>query len=137
MYKYYQPNKKDLKDECGDCSIRALSKCFEVSWVEAFKMTIEPVIKHQVLFNDTNATLLNNVYSELGLSYHSVKVVKGKPRPTVSQFAKSTKGDGKHYIAKVAHHFVAIYDGNYYDTWDSGNCCLYGHYSRNDEEARV
>ena len=26
MYKYYQPNKKDLKDKYGDCTIRALSK---------------------------------------------------------------------------------------------------------------
>lgn len=25
-WKYYQPNKKDLKDEYGDCVIRALCK---------------------------------------------------------------------------------------------------------------
>ena len=25
-YKYYQPNEKDLKDEYGDCVVRALTK---------------------------------------------------------------------------------------------------------------
>ena len=30
-YKYYQPNKKDIKDEYGDCVIRAFTKALDKS----------------------------------------------------------------------------------------------------------
>ena len=33
-YKYYQPNKKDLKDQYGDCVIRALTKVMDKEWLE-------------------------------------------------------------------------------------------------------
>ena len=32
VYQYYQPNKKDLKDEYGDCVIRALTKALDIKW---------------------------------------------------------------------------------------------------------
>lgn len=129
-YKYYQPNKLDLKDETGDCSIRALSKCFECTWQEAFLKTVPPVVKYQVLFNDTSAKHLNKVYEAIGLTYKGLSTKDGS-RMTVADFARSTRGDGKHYIAKVRHHFVAVYDGDYFDTWDSGTQKLYGYYTRN------
>ena len=129
-YKYYQPNKKDVKDKCGDCSIRALTKCFEITWAEAFKMMIAPVLKYQVLFDDTNSSLTRPLFEEIGLKYTGVTVKAGKRRPTVAEFAKSTKGDGRHYIAKVAHHTVAVYNGDYFDTWDSGKKPLYGYFTR-------
>ena len=36
MYKYYQPNKKDLKDNHGDCVIRALTMIMDKSWLGVF-----------------------------------------------------------------------------------------------------
>lgn len=48
-YVYYQPNDKDLKDNYGDCSIRALAKALDVSWLEAWD-TIMPLCReHQLL----------------------------------------------------------------------------------------
>lgn len=132
-YKYFQPNKLDIKDKRGDCAIRALAKTFDCTWGEAFTMCIEPVLKHQVLFNDSNAKELNKIFEEIGLFYTGTTPKKGKKRQTVAEFAKSTKGDGKHYIAKVPHHFVAVYDGVYYDTWDSGKQLLYGYYTKEDK----
>lgn len=35
-YKYYQPNKKDLKDKYGDCVIRALTKVTGKEWMQVF-----------------------------------------------------------------------------------------------------
>ena len=35
-YKYYQPNKKDLKDKYGDCVIRALTRVTEKEWTQIF-----------------------------------------------------------------------------------------------------
>ena len=46
-YVYYQPNKKDIKDKYGDCTIRALSKALNCSWVDAFKAEIPFCIEYQ------------------------------------------------------------------------------------------
>lgn len=35
-YKYYQPNKKDLKDKYDDCVVRALTKVLDKDWIEVF-----------------------------------------------------------------------------------------------------
>ena len=35
-YKYYQPNEKDLKDNYGDCVIRALTKVMSKTWTQVF-----------------------------------------------------------------------------------------------------
>ena len=35
-FKYYQPNKKDLKDNYGDCVIRALTAVTGKSWLDVF-----------------------------------------------------------------------------------------------------
>ena len=35
-YKYYQPNEKDLKDEYGDCVVRALTKVTGKTWRQVF-----------------------------------------------------------------------------------------------------
>ena len=37
------------------------------------------------------------------------------------------------YIVTVAHHVVAVVDGKYYDTWDSGEKSLYGYYEKRGE----
>lgn len=38
------------------------------------------------------------------------------------------------YILKVANHVVAVVDGIYYDTWDSGYKSLYGYYEKDKGE---
>ncbi|EDM88186.1 hypothetical protein RUMOBE_01092 [Blautia obeum ATCC 29174] len=30
----------------------------------------------------------------------------------------------------VANHCIAVVDGYYYDTWESGSCCLYGYWEK-------
>lgn len=50
-YRYYQPNKKDLKDKCGDCSIRAITKFFGMSWVEAFDSLVVYARETQQMLN--------------------------------------------------------------------------------------
>ena len=36
-YRYYQTNKKDLKDEYGDCVIRSLTKVTGKEWLQVFE----------------------------------------------------------------------------------------------------
>ena len=126
---YYQPNEKDLKDQYGDCTIRALSKALNCTWVEAFDLTIPICRREQVtnLFNAPSA-IERTFLAELGFIYHGVSNKKGSRRPTVDEFAKAHPTGT--YILNVANHEVACVDGNYYDTWDSGKKSLYGYYER-------
>lgn len=128
-YIYYQPNKKDLKDKYGDCTIRALSKALGVSWLEAFDLTIPFCRREQVpnIFNGDLA-LRKKIMAEIGFDYHGITNKKGSRRPTVDSFAKD-HSEGA-YILNLANHEVAVVDGKFYDTWDSGDCCVYGYFER-------
>lgn len=130
-YKYYQPNRKDLKDKYGDCTVRALSKALALSWLEAFELTI-PYCKAYQCTNifDMPRAKVNEVMEALGFEYTGVSNAKGSKRPTVASFARSHKVG--RYIVNTAGHEVAVVDGIYYDTWDSGFKSLYGYYYLKD-----
>lgn len=132
-YVYYQPNKKDLKDQVGDCQIRALCKTLNVSWVEAFDLTI-PICRELQTYTifDCDHTKTKEAMEHLGFTYTGISNKRGTTRPTVDSFAKDHKTGS--YIVKVAHHVVAVVDGKYYDTWDSGNKSMYGYYERKENK---
>ena len=126
-YVYFQPNKKDLKDKYGDCTIRALSKALNLTWLEAFDLTIPYCREYQCsnIFN-LPSNIEREILEKIGFKYTGVSNKKGTKRPTVSSFADDHKKGT--YILNVANHEVACVDGCYYDTWDSGRCSLYGYY---------
>lgn len=128
-YIYYQPNKKDIKDKYGDCTVRALSKALNLSWLEAFDIMI-PICREYQVPNIFSAPIKERkeMMKKLGFDYFPVSNKKGSKRPTVKEFAKEHKNGT--YIANVAGHEVAVVNGVYYDTWDSGNCCLYGYFRK-------
>lgn len=126
-FQYYQPNKLDLKDKVGDCQIRALSKALGLTWVETFDKVM-PICREQQVMDIFSCDLqkTKEAMARIGFEYVGISNKKGSKRPTVDRFAKEhTEGT---YIAVVAHHVVAVVDGAYYDTWDSGECCMYGYY---------
>lgn len=123
-YQYYQPNAKDLKDEYGDCVIRALTKVTGKAWGDVFDDLVPIARENQCMPNGKpcwEAYLKTN-----GFEYHGVTNAKGTKRPTVDRFAKDHPNGT--YVARVAHHLVAVVDGIYYDTWDSGHNSLYGYW---------
>ena len=126
---YFQPNKKDLKDRYADCTIRALCKALDVSWLEAFDLTI-PICRREQVSNlfDAPASVRHAFLAELGFGYTPISNKRGSTRPTISEFAKDHP-TGRHIVV-VAHHVVAVVDGMYYDTWDSGRRTLYGFYTK-------
>lgn len=128
-FKYYQPNDKDLKDKVGDCQVRALSKVLGLSWLEAFDLTI-PICREMQTYTifDSELNKTKEAMARLGFEYTGISNKKGSKRPTVKSFAMSHP-KGK-YIVSVAHHVVAVVDGMYYDTWDSGYKSLYGYYTK-------
>lgn len=128
-YVYYQPNKKDVGDEYGDCQIRAVSKALGCTWIEAFDMVI-PICREEqtMMIFDAPVPVRARMLDKLGFDYHGITNKKGTKRPTVDSFAKDHP-EGS-FICNVAHHEVAVVDGKYYDTWDSGDCSLYGYFER-------
>ena len=128
-WEYYQPNDLDLKDEYGDCTIRALSKVFDVSWIDAYEMTVPITRKYQILPNFFfYAKHSDTIADTLGLQRGKITNKRGTTRPTVDEFAKSHPNGT--YLLKVAHHVVACVNGKYYDTWDCGYKPLYGYFER-------
>ena len=126
-YIYYQPNALDVKDKYGDCTVRALSKALNCTWAEAYKAMIPICLREQVTnIFDVPSQKRADLLAELGFTYTGISTKKGKKRPTVDSFAKEHKTGT--YIVNVAHHVVAVVDGKYYDTWDSGCKSLYGYY---------
>lgn len=126
-FKYFQPNQLDLKDEYGDCTIRALCKVFNESWGKVFEMLIPIIKEYQLLpnfmFYSKHADI---VAKSLGLERNKISVKKGSKRPTVLEFTKAHP-QGR-YIVMVAHHIVAVVDGVYYDTWDCGNKPMFSYF---------
>lgn len=129
LFVYYQPNARDIEDKFGDCQIRALSKALGCTWIEAFDSIIPICREEQVgLIFDAPVSIRKRMLDKLGFTYYGVSNKKGTNRPTVWEFAKThPKGT---YICNVAHHEVAVVDGQYFDTWDSGDCSMYGYFER-------
>lgn len=127
-WKYYQPNKKDLKDKYGDCVIRALTKALGMEWLEVFD-DIQPISRElQIPFNCKPC--YEKYLEGKGFVYHGISNSKGTKRPTVQSFTKEHK-EGI-YILRVAHHIVAVSEGYFWDTWDSGNKSLYGYWVKEE-----
>lgn len=128
LYQYYQPNKKDLKDEYGDCVIRALTKATNKEWLEVFEELV-PIAKEFQCMPNSKPCYEKYILSK-GFTYYGVSNKKGTKRPTVASFTKEHK-NGTH-ILRVANHIVAVKDGQYFDTWDSGHKSLYGYWSKEE-----
>lgn len=122
-FQYYHPNSKDIKDEYGDCVIRALTKVYNMKWIEVFDEIVKISRKMQVPFNCKpcyDKYIMDVKKSE----YKDISNGKGTKRHIVDIFAKEHR-EGK-YILRIEHHIVAVVDGKYYDTWDCGRKSLYG-----------
>ena len=125
-YKYYQPNKKDIKDKYGDCTIRALTKVLDKTWLEVYDLVSPYEREEQCSLSGFTLEMYKRVYKEFGLVYQGISNKKGSTRPTVKRFAKDhPKGT---YILRIAGHHVTCKDGKYYDTWDCGDRSLYGYF---------
>lgn len=125
-YKYYQPNKMDLKDTYGDCVIRALTKALNKEWIEVFDELVPIARKFQCMPNSKpcyEKYLIDN-----GFTYHGISNKKGTKRPTVDRFTKDNSTGT--FVLRVANHIVTVVDGIYYDTWESGDKSLYGYWEK-------
>lgn len=125
-YKYFQPNKLDTKDNRGDCVVRALVKATGRDWVDVFDGLVSYARDYQCMPNDK--LCYESYLQELGFTYTGISNKKGSKRPTVDRFSKDHKSGT--FVLVVANHLVCAVDGMYYDTWDSGEKCMYGYWEK-------
>lgn len=128
IYKYYQPNKKDLKDKQGDCAIRAMTKFFNISWLDAFDRLVIYARENQKMIN--SLTNIQMYMEDNNIPYISIYRPKAKKKMTVADFAKQYKNGSYMLYTRVGFgtHLVTVEDGQYFDTWDCGNKIVFGYW---------
>lgn len=114
MHKYYNPNPMDRRTD--DCTVRAISKIFDMDWDSAY---LDLLYKGFQLKAMPDATFVWGAYL-------NSRGFKRKNLPdtcplcyTVKQFSEDYP-KGK-YLVATRDHVIAVIDGDYYDTWDSGD----------------
>lgn len=114
MYVNYNPNPQ--KATVGDCVVRAVSKIMRQSWDKTY---IDLCIEGLLLSDLPSA---NSVWGTYLRRHDFKRYIIPDTCPdcyTVADFAADhPKGE---YILALNGHVVAVKDGDYFDTWDSGS----------------
>lgn len=112
-YKYYNAN--PFNKRRSDCTVRAISLLTNESWDDIY---IDLSLQGFLMKDMMNS---NNVW---GSYLSNLGYVKSVCSPygdclTISEFSEEYP-KGK-FLLCTGSHVVALIDGVYYDTWDSGN----------------
>lgn len=113
-YGHYNPNPKNK--HTSDCVIRAVSKVFHISWDEAYMMLSAKGFTEKSVLTD------DEVWSKLLSSngFRMYPLINSCPDCySVSAFANDHPAGA--FIVKTPGHVVAVENGVYYDTTDSGS----------------
>ena len=115
MYKYYNPTPLGRRT-VGDCAVRAVAKAIGVSWDEAHDMLSDMSKKMGTVMND------NDVISAVLRMHGFYK--EGFPWTcrdcyTVREFARDNPVGT--YVVGTGSHVITVINGDYYDTWRSGD----------------
>ena len=114
MYVNFNANPEG--NRVGDCTVRAISKVLGESWeityiglaIAGFMLSDMPSANH----------VWGSYLRRRGFCRHTVED-GGKDGYTVRDFCKDNP-EGT-FVLALNSHVVAVIDGDYYDTWDSGN----------------
>ena len=113
---FVEINLNPYKKSVGDCVIRAISKAEDVEWDDTF---IDLMIK---CFQIKDIPSSNNAWGSYLHDLGYVRRIIPDKCPdcyTIKDFTNDYST--RTYILATGSHVVAVKDGNYYDTWDSGN----------------
>ena len=115
MFAPYNPN--PIGKSVGDCPVRALSKALEQSWEETY---VDLALKGFCLGDMPNADSVWGPYlRDRGFTRHLLPDTCPDCY-TVADFA-GDHPEGTYILSMPGRHVVAVVDGKYCDSWDSGN----------------
>lgn len=113
-YVFYNPN--PAGKNVGDCVIRAISKAMDWDWEKTYS---EITLQGYIMSDMPSA---NKVWGALLKNHGFKKYILPDTCPdcySIQEFcADRPKGT---YVIATGSHVVAVENGNYYDTWDSGD----------------
>lgn len=113
-YVYFNNNPRNMR--VGDCSVRAVSKATGKSWEDAYL----GLCSEGLIYADMPSA--NYVWGMYLRKYGYVQKMISSVCPkctTVAQFADEHP-EGC-YVLTCQSHVVTCVDGDYYDSWDSGD----------------
>lgn len=115
MWRPYNPNPYGTR--AGDCAVRAICKATEKPWEDVYMELCLTGLR----FGDWGSA--NNVWGSYlhDLGYERIALPSECPDCyTVESFAEEhPRGT---YILALSGHVVTMENGDWYDTWDSGQC---------------
>ena len=114
MYVFYQPNPQLKRTD--DCVIRALTKALDVDWETASIYAIVQQIRDADIY--TKNYVWGNLLIRNGFSKHHLPD-KCPDCYTIKDFCNDNR-EGM-YIVGTGDHVVTVINGEYYDSFDSGD----------------
>lgn len=115
MWVEYNPNPASMR-KVGDCSVRAVAKALNVDWETAFiKLSVNALAMGDMpnANNVIASVLRQNGFKRMDISNECPDCY------TIREFANEhPRGT---YVVGTGIHVVTIENGNYFDSWDSGD----------------
>jgi len=114
MYVYYNPNPKH--NSVGDCTVRAISRALKQDWYTAY---LNIVVQGYMSCNMPSS---NRVWGDYLKNQGFIRHIIGPSCPdcyTVRDFCNDHPSGI--YILGTGEHVVTVINGDYYDSWDSGD----------------
>ena len=111
---FYNPNPKNQR--VGDCAVRAVSKAVGMDWPDTY---IALCAEGLALRDMPSANYVWGMYlKKYGFEEHLISSICPQCT-TVKEFSK--KHPKGRYVLAAQNHVVTVIDGDYFDTWDSGD----------------
>lgn len=114
MYIYVNPNPRGAL--IGDCAVRAIAVALGITWDDSYRLLADYGFMLKNLPNADSvwgAVLMDNGYSRKAIPDTCPACY------TIRDFCHDHPQGT--FVVGTGSHVVAVIDGNYYDSWDSGD----------------
>lgn len=115
MVRWVKENLNPKGKHVGDCVVRAIAKAAHISWDEAYSaLSVQG-------YKEKDLPSANTVWGKYLKSIGFKRYVIPETCPdcyTVEQFCADHPAGT--FVLALQSHVVAVQDGQYYDSWDSG-----------------